>query len=53
MLADLGVACGVFGGAQPARVGLDRRQLRQWDEERARVDSPRRVEDRLIPDASS
>lgn len=40
-LVATGTAAAVFGGAQLARAGLERRRLRQWDEEWARVDTRR------------
>ncbi|MFI5683508.1 hypothetical protein [Streptomyces sp. NPDC051636] len=41
MLVATGTAGTVFGGAQLARAGLERRRLRQWDDEWARVDTRR------------
>lgn len=40
-LVATGTAAAVFGGAQLARAGLERRRLRQWDDEWARVDTRR------------
>ncbi|MEU5597956.1 hypothetical protein [Streptomyces sp. NPDC020298] len=40
-LVATGTAAAVFGAAQLARAGLERRRLRQWDDEWARVDTRR------------
>ncbi|MGW7426015.1 Rv1733c family protein [Streptomyces sp. NPDC054813] len=40
-LVALATAGAVLGGAQLVRVRLERRRLERWDEEWARVDSPR------------
>ncbi|MET8942855.1 hypothetical protein ABZX30_04495 [Streptomyces sp. NPDC004542] len=40
-LVATGTAAAVFGAAQLARAGLERRRLRQWDDEWARADTRR------------